>query len=290
MLSLCSSVTTNKSLAWHSCWSVILYHLLLGHLEDVFFDPWSRNSLIRGSSNGFVGLHCSYHWIWKKVWSATSLSCRLVFKCFALTRNIYRILYIAFVALFIVFVHPLLLRNILLQQWHKKNVDVGKSDCWEPLFEVMAKFMLETLQVRWKRFAIHQSGQKRWAIHSQHGHTEGSLYSSSDHNFPAHSSALLALKQRVGIITLLYTRRWDYHWVQSMWPIPVHLYWYLHWFIVAYRFDVYYRKKKSVYYRKDRPCKFNVYCKLPRLNACCSCRVKPPYRASTERVLGLFCS
>ena len=59
--------------------------------------------------------------------------------------------------------------------------------------------MLGTSQVRCKGFAIHQSGQKRWAIHSQHGHTEGSLCRLTGHNSSANSSALLALKQRVGI-------------------------------------------------------------------------------------------
>ena len=152
------------------------------------------------------------------------------------------VLYIVFV----VFVHPLLPSGVLLQQWHKINVDVGKSDCREPLFEVMAKFMLGTSQVWWKRFAIHQSGQKRWAILSQHGYTEGFLYSSSDHSSPAHSSALLALKQKAGITTSLYTRRWDCRWVQNMWPVPVHLYWYLPRFIVGCRFKIYHRTSSFV--------------------------------------------
>ena len=49
-----------------------------------------------------------------------------------------------------------------------------------------------------------------------------------------------------------------------------------------------------MYCRKDRPCKFNVYGKkselsrLPRLNACCSCRFKPSYRVFTEQVPGPF--
>ena len=39
--------------------------------------------------------------------------------------------------------------------------------------------------------------------------------------------------------------------------------------------------ERFAYRRKNRPCKFNVYCKkdepgrLPRLNLYCSCRVKP---------------
>ena len=91
---------------------------------------------------------------------------------------------------FVVVVHPPLPSGVLLQQWHKKNVDVGKSDCRGPLFEVMAKFMLGTSQgLTEKGFATHhRPGGRRWAIRSQQGHTEGSL---------------LALKQRAGMEALL---------------------------------------------------------------------------------------
>ena len=51
-----------------------------------------------------------------------------------------------------------------------------------------------------KGFATHhRPGGRRWAIRSQQGHTEGSLCRLTGHNSPASSSALLALKQRVGI-------------------------------------------------------------------------------------------
>ena len=50
-----------------------------------------------------------------------------------------------------------------------------------------------------KRFATHHKPSgKRWAIHSQQGYTEVSLYGSS-HRFLANLSALLALKQKTGI-------------------------------------------------------------------------------------------
>ena len=54
-----------------------------------------------------------------------------------------------------------------------------------------------------KGFATHhRPGGRRWAIRSQQGHTEGSLYGSS-HRSSANSSALLALKQKAGITTSL---------------------------------------------------------------------------------------
>ena len=50
-----------------------------------------------------------------------------------------------------------------------------------------------------KSFATHhRPGGRRWAIHSQQSHTEGSLYGSS-HRSLANLSALLALKQKTGI-------------------------------------------------------------------------------------------
>ena len=49
-----------------------------------------------------------------------------------------------------------------------------------------------------KGFATHhRPGGRKWAICSQQGHTEGSLYNSSD-SFLANSSAFLALKQKNG--------------------------------------------------------------------------------------------
>ena len=51
-----------------------------------------------------------------------------------------------------------------------------------------------------KEFDIpYRPGGRRWAMHSQQSHTEGFLYSLSGHNSLANLSALLALKQRVGI-------------------------------------------------------------------------------------------
>ena len=51
--------------------------------------------------------------------------------------------------------------------------------------------------------------KRTWAIRSQHSHTKGSLYSLSNHSSSAHSSALLALKQKAEFATSLYIRRWD---------------------------------------------------------------------------------
>ena len=48
--------------------------------------------------------------------------------------------------------------------------------------------------------------------------------------------------------------------------------------------------EKFAYRRKNRPCKFNVYRRkdepgrLSRLNACRSCKAKPPYTISFDQV------
>ena len=63
----------------------------------------------------------------------------------------------------------------------------------------MAKSIFGTLQVQWKRFAIHQSDQKRWVIYSHQGYTESSLCSLFNYSSSANLFTFLALKQRAKI-------------------------------------------------------------------------------------------
>ena len=73
-----------------------------------------------------------------------------------------------------------------------RDVDLGKSDFRR------ANDAIELFSW-WQIYACNltELGGKRWAIRSQHGHTEGFVYCLSDHISPANSSAFLALKQGV---------------------------------------------------------------------------------------------